>query len=249
MSGSTDASAVIRRTCGMYLGQRRVWLPAAAAVFGVAGVLDAVLVAVSRDLVYLSFLIVDVAIALFTGMVVRLVAAVEAGRRDTSSGELLLAVRPVFGDLVLVGIVAGVGVFLGFILLIVPGLFLATIWSVAAPVVVMERPGRLRALGRSRELVRGHGWQVLGVVFVMVFVVGLLTSGVDIAADSVGADVGVAIRVITGIVATPLSAFAAAVLYLELRGASSAGSADDSADGPSVGRFAEATSGRPNRPK
>jgi hypothetical protein len=132
----------------------------------------------------------------------------------------VLAVKPVVGNLVLVGIVAGVGVFIGFILVIVPGLLLVTIWSVAAPIVVMERPGRLRALGRSRELVRGHGRQVFSVVFVMVFLVGLLTSGVDLAATSVGAGFGVATRVITGIVATPLAAFAAAVLYFELRGAS-----------------------------
>ena len=57
---------------------------------------------------------------------------------------------------------------IGFILLIIPGLFLIVIWSVVAPVVVLERPGVFAAFGRSRELVRGNGWNVFAVI-VLVF--------------------------------------------------------------------------------
>jgi hypothetical protein len=229
MSGAISAGEVIRRTCDVYLDQRRVWLPAAAVVFGVTGLLDAIVIAAAPDFVYVAFLISDVATTLFTGMIVGLVADGHAHQRERNNGQLLLAVKPVLGNLVLVGTVAGVGVFFGFILIIVPGLLLATIWSVAAPIVLMERPSRLRALGRSRELVRGHGRQVFTVVFVMVFLVGLLTSGIDLAAASVGAGLGVAVRVIAGILVTPLAAFAAAVLYFELRGASGTAGTRDSA--------------------
>ena len=62
----------------------------------------------------------------------------------------------------------GLGILVGFILLIVPGLFLLTIWAVVAPVTVLERPGIFAAFGRSRELVRGHGWTVFGAL-VLVF--------------------------------------------------------------------------------
>jgi uncharacterized membrane protein len=150
-------------------------------------------------------------------MVVQLVADVQDGRRDTSVGQMLLAVRPVLGELALVGVVAGIGVFIGFILIVVPGLFLKTVWSVAAPIVVLERPGGLRALGRSRELVRGNGWRVFGVVLVMMFLVGLVTSGIDLAANSAGTGLGLAVRVIMGIFTAPLAALAAAVLYFDLR--------------------------------
>jgi hypothetical protein len=227
MSGAISPGAVIRRTCNMYLDQWQVWLPAAAGVFGFTGILDAIVIAIAPDFVYGAFVISDIATTLFTGMIVGLVADAQVDRRETGSMQLLLSVKPVVGNLVLVGIVAGVGVFIGFILVIVPGLLLATIWSVAAPVVVMERPGRLRALGRSREMVRSHGRQVFSVVLVMVFLVGLLTSGIDLAATSVGTGFGVATRVITGIVATPLAAFAAAVLYFELRGASGTAATHD----------------------
>ena len=94
---------------------------------------------------------------LFTGMVVQLVADVQDGRRDATAGQLLRAATPVLGQLILVGVVAAVGIMAGFILLVIPGLILITLWSVAAPVVVLEHPGVFPALRRSRVLVRGNG--------------------------------------------------------------------------------------------
>lgn len=169
VSDSIDAGSVIRRTFRIYLDRLSVLLPAAVVVFGITGILSAILIAASPSLVYVSFLISDVAIMLFTAMVVGLVDAVQDGPRETSVGGLLLAVRPVLGELILVGIAAGIGIFIGFILLVVPGLVLATVWSVVAPVVVLERPGGLRALGRSRDLVRGNGWRVFCVIIVLIF--------------------------------------------------------------------------------
>jgi len=111
---------------------------------------------------------------------------------------------------------------IGFILIIVPGLILITIWSVAAPVVVLERPGVFAALGRSRELVRGNGWQVFGVIFVLFFLVLFVSSGIEIAADAAGTAAGLVARVIVGVLTGPFSALAAAVLYFELRKAGTA---------------------------
>lgn len=217
VSDSINPGSVIRRTFHIYLDRTSVILPAAAVVFGITGILSAILIAVSPSLVYVSFLISDVTIMLFTAMVVGLVDAVQDGPRETSVGRLLLAVRPVLGELILVGIAAGIGIFIGFILLVVPGLILATVWSVIAPVVVLERPGGLRALGRSRDLVRDNGWRVFYVIFVLIFLVGLLASGIDIAAKSVGPDVGLIVRVVVGIFTAPLGALAGAVLYIDLR--------------------------------
>jgi hypothetical protein len=159
----------------------------------------------------------------FTGIVVELVSGVQDGRRDASVGQLLRAVRPVIGQLILVGIVAGAGIVVGFLLLIVPGLILITVWSVAAPVVVLERPPGLGALGRSRELVRGSGWQVFGVILVLDILVVGISSALQIGADSAGSGVGIVVRVVTGVLTAPLAALAAAVLYFALRGASTVG--------------------------
>ena len=35
------------------------------------------------------------------------------------------------------------------------------------PVIVIERAGPLAALGRSRQLIRGHGWTVFGLLVVL----------------------------------------------------------------------------------
>lgn len=217
-SSPLDVGAVIRRVFEIYVQQASVLMPAAAAVFVVAGILSELLVATGSAALSLLALIVSlVATTLFTGMVVELVADIQDGRRDSSVGQLLGAVTPVLGQLVLVALVTGILEGIGFVLLLVPGLILFTIWAVVAPVVVIERPGGLRALGRSRDLVRGNGWQVLGVILLLVigvFVASLLLEAVGSAA---GTAAGLVVRVVVGVLAAPISALAAAVLYFELR--------------------------------
>ncbi len=219
MSASIDVGAVIRRVFAIYVEEASVLMPAAAAVFVITGILSELLVAAGPGTALLAEALSLVAGILFTGMVVELVADVQDGRRDATVGQLLKAVAPVLGQLVLVGIVVGVGVVIGFILIVIPGLILITIWSVAAPVVVLERPGGLSALGRSRELVRGNGWQVFGVIVVLDILVLILAFAIETAADSAGTGAGIVVDVIVGILAAPLSALGSAVLYFELGGA------------------------------
>jgi hypothetical protein len=209
--------AVIRRVFHIYVEQYSVLLPASAVVFAITGIVSAVLVAASPGLALLALLLSLVAGTLFTGMVVELVADIQDGRRDHSAGQLLRAATPVIGQLILVGIVAGIGILIGFFLIIVPGLILITIWSVAAPVVVLERPGVFPALGRSRQLVSGNGWQVFGVILVLFFLVFVVSAAIEIAADSAGTGAGIVAHVILGILTAPISALAAAVLYFDLR--------------------------------
>jgi ABC-type multidrug transport system fused ATPase/permease subunit len=222
MQHRVDVGGVIRRVFDIYVDQASVLMPAAAAVFVVTGIVSTVLVAASPALAFVSLLISLVATTLFTGMVVELVNDVQDGRRDARPGQLLRAATPVLGQLILVGIVAGIGIVIGFILIIVPGLILITIWSVAAPVVVLEHPGVFAALGRSRELVRGNGWQVFGVILVLYIFVGVVSFIVEDAAESAGSGVGIVVRVIVGVLTAPLPSLAAAVLYFELRGAPAA---------------------------
>ncbi len=218
MDNTVDVGAVLRRTFEIYVDQAAVLMPAAAVVVGIAVILGAVLIAASPGLAFIAAILSLVATTLFTGMVVELVADIRDGRRDASVGQLLQAVTPVLGQLILVAIAAGIGILIGFILLVVPGLILATLWAVAAPVVVLERPGGLRALGRSRELVRGNGWNVFAVILLLVILVGLVSGGIGFAAESAGTGVGLVVRVIVGILTAPISALAAAVLYFDLGG-------------------------------
>jgi hypothetical protein len=218
MNTPINVGAVIDRVFVIYVEQASVLMPAAAVVFVLSGILTSVIVAAAPGLTLLAVLISLVATTLFTGMVVQLVADVRDGHRDASASQLLRSVTPVLGQLILVGIVVGLGVLVGLVLIIVPGLILLTIWSVSAPVVVLERPGGLRALGRSRELVRGNGWRVFGVVLVFFLLIIVLGTTLEVLADALSTGAGIVVRVVIGVLTAPLSALAAAVLYFELRG-------------------------------
>ena len=216
MGASLDVGAVIRRVFSIYVDQASVLMPAAAVVFVFTGILRTLLISSSPGLGLLAALVALVAVTLFTGMVVELVADVQDGRRDATVAQLLGAVTPVFGRLILVGLVAGIGIVIGFIAIIVPGLILITVWSVIAPVVVLERPPGLRALKRSRELVRGNGWPVFGVILVLVVGVNVLADVIELIGDSAGTGAGIVVTVVVQILTAPLAALAASVLYFEL---------------------------------
>jgi hypothetical protein len=73
-------------------------------------------------------------------------------------------VKPQLVAIVVAGVLAGIGIFVGLILLVVPGLILMTWWVLIIPVIVLERTNAGASFGRSRELVRGYGWRVFGVI-------------------------------------------------------------------------------------
>ncbi len=155
----------------------------------------------------------------YTGGVVRLVQDVEDGRRDEEASSLFKGVAPVFWQLLGVAILAGIGIAIGFVLLIIPGLILITIWSVVIPVVVLEKPGVFASFGRSRELVRGHGWQVFGtLVLAWLIAVGLaVVVGVIVGIAGAGdAVVAIANWLVTALT-LPLVALVSSVLYFRLR--------------------------------
>src|SRR5215204_2170947 len=102
-----------------------------------------------------------------------LAAAVEDirdGRADLSLGETFDRVRPRLGSIIVAGLLASLGIFFGLVLLVVPGLVLMTWWVVIIPVVALERTPAGAAFSRSRELVRGYGWNVFGVIVLTILV-------------------------------------------------------------------------------
>ena len=102
---------------------------------------------------------------------------VRDGRADRSIGETYRAVQPQLPAVIIAGILAGIGIAIGLLLLIVPGLFLLTIWSMLVPVIVLERRSTGEAFTRSREVVRGHGWSVFGIV-ILTFLIVVIVSGI-----------------------------------------------------------------------
>ena len=204
----------------IYRDQAGVLLPAAAVVFLIEAIGGAVLIGIDTALVLVAIAVQVVISTLYAGMVVNLVGDVQDGRRDQSVEQLFRSITPVVLPLVGAGILAGLAIAVGLFLLIVPGLFLMTIWAVIAPVIVLERSRLLSAFGRSRALVRGNGWPVFGVVVIFFL---LLPIFVVFLFGAIGAAAGGGGRVVLDFVASvltaPLWALAAGVLYYRLRAA------------------------------
>ncbi len=154
---------------------------------------------------------------LYQGMVVKLVQDLQQGRRDHSVLDLIRSVEPVLLPLMAVSILFAIGVAIGFVLLIIPGLFLLVIWSVVAPVTVLEHPGVFAAFGRSRELVRGNGWAVFGVIVLVTLVVLVISFVVGAATVSLGSAGRALVQWAVNAGLAPLAALSASVLYFALR--------------------------------
>ena len=71
---------------------------------------------------------------------------------------------------------SSLGIILGMLLFLVPGLILALHWSLAHMAIVVEGVGGSAGLGRSRHLVKGRA----GKVAVVLFVVGMIPATVNV---------------------------------------------------------------------
>jgi hypothetical protein len=152
------------------------------------------------------------------GALVVAVNDVRDGKADLSISETLGRVWPRAGTVVGAGILAALGIFVGFVLLIIPGLFLLTIWSLIIPAVVLENRGVGESFGRSRELVRGHGWTVFGVIIVTTLLIAVssaILNGILSSLDDALA--GFIADVVSGTIFVPFAAATYTVMYFLLR--------------------------------
>ena len=221
MNGKLDVARVFEAIFAIYRDQFALLIPAALILFVPVALLTGAIFSGTVGPLELALVLAVGAIAgyWFQGMVVEAARDILDGRRDHTLGSLLQSVVPVLGPLVIAGILAGIAVGIGYALLFIPGLFLATIWAVIAPVIVIERRGALESFGRSRELVRGHGWQVVAVIAILFLLQLLVTGVVRLIVNNV--DEGFLAYTLSELVVrlllAPLSALAAAVLFFELK--------------------------------
>ena len=211
---------VIDEALSLYGQHFWVLVGTAAAVFVVAGVVQGVL---NDDHGFVLRLVASIigliASTLFTGFVVTLVADVRDGKRDFTVGELIGAASHAIVPLILNGIMYGIAVAIGLVLLIIPGLFLITIWAVVAPAIVAERRGPVEAFGRSYELVKGHGWTVFGAIVVAFLILILVAFFAALLGAAIGDLAGTIIfAVLANVLVAPFPALVASVLYFELGG-------------------------------
>jgi hypothetical protein len=219
----SPTQGVIGEAWGHYKAHWRHLIPIALVVYVVIAILGALLALV---LGWFGALIAAFSsvVGLFwvQGALVTAVEDIRDGRADLSLGDTFTRVRPQLGAIVVAGLLAGLGIVVGLLLLIVPGLVLMTWWVLVIPVVVLERSPAGAAFSRSRELVRGYGWNVFGVIVLAI----LLLLGFEIVLSIVLSPLdgwlqSFVSNIVSGTLTTPFIALVWTLLYFRLRDAKS----------------------------
>lgn len=163
--------------------------------------------------------------ALVQGSLTRATIAANEGRKATF-GESFAAATRVFLPLVGLSILFVLGMWVGLILLIIPGIIFILAASVAVPTLVVERNGVFAAFRRSGELTKGSRWKILGLLlllgltyWLLSILVGLVGLGMY-SAQNFGAEVPISNLVGSVIVSTIINMLWGTIqpsLYLELR--------------------------------
>jgi hypothetical protein len=213
-------SGVLGEAWQMYKAYARHLLAIAFVIYLAAAVVAALLALAGGTVgALLGSLVEIVAAFLLQATLVKAVQDVRDGRVDMSIGETVRAAVPYLGSVALASILAGIAIVIGLILIIVPGLFLITIWAVIVPVIVIEGAGALDSFGRSHQLVRGRGWHVFGtlvLVYVILLVVNLVLGLIFTALPHVlGAGLS---SVIAGTLIAPFLALVVTLVYYRLAG-------------------------------
>ncbi len=182
--------------------------------------------AVIEGLLYLANNVVGAIIGALIGIVAAFLvqAALVKAAQDIRDGRVVLAIGqtvaaawqvilPVAGA----SILAGLAIVIGLFLLIVPGLYLITIWAVIVPAIVIERVRAMSSFGRSQGLVKGNGWNVFGILvitFLILFafqlILGLILSGLDQALSNAIS------TVVAGALVAPFQALVVTTIYYRL---------------------------------
>lgn len=166
----------------------------------------------------LSALVSLVATFWLQGALVRAVDDIRDGRADLSFGETFERVRPQLPAILVAGILAALGIILGLILLIIPGLYLLTRWILIIPVIVLEGRSAGESFGRSWELVKGFGWNVFGVIVLTILVLIGFRIVLDIVLFPLSNELqSFVTELVAGTLGTPFAVLAWTLLYFRLR--------------------------------
>jgi hypothetical protein len=209
----------INETFSIYGQQFVPLIGSALLVFIVVGILAGLLAAAGGVILAILASIVQLAgRTLYVGFVVKLVEDVRDGRRDEGIGELFSSAAPAILPLIGFAILAGIGIAIGFVLIIIPGLVLLTFWSLGAPAIVAERVGVFEAFGRSWNLVRGNAWSVFGTLVVVLLIAIALSFVLVAIANPIGDGAILVANIIAGALTAPLFALAVSVMFFDLGG-------------------------------
>ena len=211
---------VLSEAWAMYKAHWQHLLPIALVVYLAVGLVSLVLTLLLDNWAagILAALVSLIATFWLQGALVKAVDDVRDGRPDLSLGETFAGVRPQLVAIIVAGVLAALGVILGLILLIIPGLYLLTRWILIIPVIVLEGRTAGESFGRSWELVRGFAWNVFGVIVLTILILIGFRIALDIVLFPLSNEIqSLLTELIAGTLATPFAVLAWTLLYFRLR--------------------------------
>jgi hypothetical protein len=217
----SPTSGVIGEAWSLYKTHWRHLLSISFVVYLAVALIGVLLVAILTWVgAVLAALISLVAIFWLQAALVKAVEDVRDGRADLSLGETFEAARAHLTPVLVAGVIAAIGIGIGFLLLIIPGLVLLTFWSVIVPSIVIEGKSAGESFGRSFDLVRAYFWRVLGIIVLTV----LIYAGFEIMLSLILSPLADWLKnfvstVVSGTLTAPLFALVLTVLYFRLHAA------------------------------
>jgi hypothetical protein len=217
----SPTSGVISEAWNLYKSHWRHLLSISFIVYLAVALIGVVLVALLTWLgAILAALISIVALFWLQATLVKAVVDIRDGRADLSVSDTFEAARAHLAAVLVAGLIAGIGIAIGFVLLIIPGLVLLTFWCVIVPTIVIEGKSAGESFGRSFDLVRGHFWRVLGVIVLA----ALIYFGFEIVLSLVLSPLADWLRnfvstIVSGTLTAPFFALVLTVLYFRLSAA------------------------------
>ena len=140
-----------------------------------------------------------------------------SGDDEVTIGETVSAAMPHLLPLLGVAILTGIGISIGTLLLIIPGIILRCIWAVSVQACIVEDLGVLDSISRSAELTKYYRLQI----FVLMFLVGILIvifATLDVVLSIDGPSAGLSlISAALQTLPTAFSGVMSAIIYYDLR--------------------------------
>jgi hypothetical protein len=214
-------TGVLRESWAMYRRFAAHFLIISLAIYLVAAVIRALLTGLSHTTGGLVAGIVDLFFSYLVQIaLVKAVQDVRDGRVDLDLGQTVRAALPFLLPAAGASILASIGIAIGFVLIIIPGLVLLTFWALIIPSIVLGGTPAMASFGQSWRTVRGFAWNVFGTLvllflirLVVQFVIGLIFTALP---DWLG---GAISDVVAGTLIAPFQAIVISLMWYRLTSA------------------------------
>ena len=151
-----------------------------------------------------------------TGAITRAVAAEVTGEDPSLEQSYRFGFHRL-GSVLLVSVLVGLATIAGFILFIIPGIWIGIRLAVSVEALVVEGRRGTQAMGRSWELVGGHWWHAFGALVVAGLLTGVVNAVITTPFNNTGWFVQAIAAAIATVITMPYSVLVGVLLYLDLR--------------------------------